>query len=95
MRGTRSLPHLIQYFEENPDEKEYNYGALIYQVLNYEMLVNADVFIGSQGSSFSEDIWLTRYYNGKGMGNYEVTSEGVVAIGNGGLKATPFDCWRR
>jgi hypothetical protein len=85
-------PHLDKYFANHPDEKKYDYGVLLHMVLNFEMLVESDIFIGVYGSSFSQDVWYSRYYRGKGSTNFEYTKEGIVHIGNEGMPR-PFSCW--
>ena len=49
-------PHLDKYFANHPHEKKYDYGVLLPMVLDFEMLVESDIFIGVHGSSFSEDV---------------------------------------
>ena len=87
-------PLVDKYLEDHPEEKAYDYGVILPQVINFELLVNADIFIGVRGSTYSNDIWVTRYHRGKGATNFEYTKDGIVAIENGGLPE-PFDCWRR
>ena len=74
-----------KYLNDHPEEKEYDYGALLSMVVNFEMLVNADIFVGVRGSSYSNDIWKTRYYRGKGEYNYEYTKDGILQVENGGM----------
>ena len=85
-------PHLDKYFANHPDERKYDYGVFLDMVLNFEMLVESDIFIGVHGSSFSNDVWYTRYYRGKGSANFEYTKEGIVHLGNEGIPR-PFACW--
>jgi hypothetical protein len=85
-------PHLDKYFANHPNERKYDYGVLLDMVLNFEMLVESDIFIGVHGSSFSNDVWYTRYYRGKGSANFEYTKEGIVHLGNEGIPR-PFACW--
>mmetsp|Transcript_9807 Transcript_9807/g.14598 ORF Transcript_9807/g.14598 Transcript_9807/m.14598 type:complete len:480 (-) Transcript_9807:151-1590(-) len=86
--------HVNEYLDNHPDEKEYDYGALLPMIVDYEMLVGADIFIGVHGSSYSNDIWKSRYYLGKGKYNYEYTKDGIIPVGNGGLPS-PKHCRRR
>ena len=83
---------LIKYLDKHPDEREYGYGVLLPMVVDYEMLIEADIFIGVRGSSYSNDVWISRYHNGKGLYNYEYTTDGIIPIDNGGLPS-PFECF--
>ncbi len=87
-------PHVDNYLSSHLDEMKYDYGVLLPQFLNFEMLAEADLFIGVRGSTFSEDVWITRYHRGKGLQNFEYTKNGILPIGNGGMPE-PFDCWRK
>ncbi len=85
--------HVDRYLNNHQDEKQYNYGSLLPQVLDFEMMVDSDLFIGVRGSTFSTDVWLTRYYQGKGLNNFEYTkNDGIIPISNGGLPEL-FDCF--
>eukprot|EP00536_Pseudo-nitzschia_multiseries_P015325 jgi/Psemu1/327858/estExt_fgenesh1_pg.C_8580001 len=62
------------------------YGDLLPAVTNFWLALKSDVFIGVRGSTWSEDVWTTRYYLGKGDGNYRYTAtRGLLKIPNGGL----------
>lgn len=65
---------------------ENYFGDLLPSMLNFWLAVRADVFVGVQKSTWSTDVWTTRYYMGKGDRNFEYTRDrGILAIGNGGL----------
>ena len=82
--------HVNKYLDNHPEEKEYGYGALLPMITDYEMLLQADIFIGVHGSSYSNDIWRSRYYLGKGKYNYQYTKDGIIPVGNGGLPSPLF-----
>ena len=69
------------------------FGDLLPSVLNFWLAVRADVFVGVQKSSWSTDVWTTRYYMGKGGRNFEYTStKGIRPIGNAGLPEPHTNC---
>lgn len=69
------------------------FGDLIPSVLNFWLAVQADVFVGVRRSSWSTDVWTTRYYMGKGGRNFEYTSKnGIRSIGNNGLPEPHRNC---
>jgi hypothetical protein len=69
------------------------FGDLLPSMLNFWLAVRADVFVGVQKSSWSTDVWTTRYYMGKGDRNFEYTSDrGILAIGDGGLPKPHKNC---
>mmetsp|Transcript_15843 Transcript_15843/g.39791 ORF Transcript_15843/g.39791 Transcript_15843/m.39791 type:complete len:715 (+) Transcript_15843:217-2361(+) len=71
------------------------FGDLLPSVLNFWLAVRADVFVGVQKSSWSTDVWTTRYYMGKGGRNFEYTStKGIRSIGNAGLPEPHTNCKR-
>lgn len=71
------------------------FGDLLPSVLNFWLAVRADVFVGVQKSSWSTDVWTTRYYMGKGGRNFEYTStKGIRPIGNAGLPKPHTNCKR-
>jgi len=44
-------------------------------------------------SSWSNDVWTMRYYQGKGDGNFEYTpGRGIVPIGTNGMPPPHEDC---
>ncbi|KAI2494612.1 hypothetical protein MHU86_19937 [Fragilaria crotonensis] len=53
-----------KYYAANPDSADY--GSLLQSVVNFHIATEAKAFIGVRGSSYSTDIWTTRYHQGKG-----------------------------
>ena len=78
------------YYKENP--ASMNYGDILPMIVNFYLLTEAEIFIGVRQSSFSTDVWMTRYYQGKGASNYEYTSDGIFLIENGGLPPSHVNC---
>jgi hypothetical protein len=72
---------------------EHYFGDILPSMLNFWLAVRADVFVGVKKSSWSTDVWTTRYYYGRGDRNFEYTSDrGILAIGNGGLPENHKNC---
>jgi hypothetical protein len=83
--------HLMdKYYSEHPHSIDY--GSLLQSVVNFYIATEAKAFVGVRGSSYSTDIWTTRYHQGKGDSNYEYTKEGIVKMGNGGLPPMHTNC---
>ncbi len=78
--------------KENEHEKKIDYGSVLPMMIDFHMLTEAKIFIGVRKSSYSNDVWATRYYQGKGMHNYEYTPEGIFPIENGGLPPPHVNC---
>jgi len=77
-----------EWYLSKKDEIEDNYyGNLVPMVINFYIATEANVFIGVNGSSFSNDVWITRYYQGKGNTNYQYTPQGIIPVPNGGLSS--------
>jgi hypothetical protein len=56
---------------------------LVASVINFFTAVNADIFVGVRGSSYSTDVISARYYQSKdksGLENYIVGPEGIERI---------------
>mmetsp|Transcript_24694 Transcript_24694/g.46959 ORF Transcript_24694/g.46959 Transcript_24694/m.46959 type:complete len:503 (+) Transcript_24694:95-1603(+) len=82
---------LETFYSEHPDVPDH--GSLLQAVVNFHLAVNAAIFIGVRGSSYSTDVWTTRYYLGRGADNYRYTQEGKVeAIENRGLPDPHTNC---
>ena len=81
-----------RYFEENPEENAFYYRYLLPMIVDFHILTEATIFIGVRNSSFSNDVWATRYHQGKGRFNYEYTPEGIFPIENDGLPPPHADC---
>jgi len=81
-----------QYYEANPHAT--NLGGLLDSVVNFYIATEALAFVGVRGSSYSTDIWTTRFHQGKGRMNFEYTPEGIKRIPNGGLPPPHHNCKR-
>ena len=73
--GQRTLQDYYAAHPEVPD-----HGTLLQSVLNFHVAVQADVFVGVKGSSYSTDILTTRYWLGKGNANYRYTPTGIERV---------------
>jgi hypothetical protein len=71
--------------------KDY-YGTIVPQILDFWLAVQADVFVGVLTSTWSTDVWTTRYYQGRGAGNFQYTREGITPVPNGGLPTLQRPC---
>lgn len=69
-----------------------DHGSLVSAVIDFYVAVNSAVFVGVRGSTFSSDVWTTRYHQGNGETNYEYTKEGIDPIENGGLPIPHVNC---
>ncbi|KAG7348789.1 hypothetical protein IV203_011386 [Nitzschia inconspicua] len=59
------------------------YGNILPAMLDFWLAVQADVFVGVMHSSWSTDVWTTRYYQGKGRHNYQyTTTDGIIPLPN-------------
>jgi hypothetical protein len=81
---------LEEYYQAHPDVPDH--GSLLQSVINFDIAVNADLFVGVRKSSYSTDVWTTRYHQGKGDTNYEYTKSGTRKIENGGLPVPHINC---
>ncbi|OEU06624.1 hypothetical protein FRACYDRAFT_254175 [Fragilariopsis cylindrus CCMP1102] len=69
------------------------YGDILPSIINFWLAVNSDIFVGVMKSSWSNDIWTTRYYQGKGIYNFQYTHEGVIIpVENNGLPPPHKNC---
>jgi len=82
-----------KYYKQNPNTIDY--GSLLQSVVNFYVATEAKAFVGVRGSSYSTDIWTTRYHQGKGDRNYEYTRKGIILMENGGLPPKHTDCKHR
>ena len=82
-----------QYYNEHPDS--INYGQLLQSMVNFYIATESTAFVGVRGSSYSTDIWTTRYHQGKGAQNYEYTLDGIQLMDNGGLPPPHKNCPRK
>jgi hypothetical protein len=84
---------LQEYYASHPSIPDH--GSLLQSVVNFHIAVSAEVFIGVEGSSYSTDILTTRYWLGKGNGNYRYTKTGIDRVENGGLPQPHSNCKTR
>lgn len=83
-----------QYYQQHPDVPDH--GSLLQSAMNFDIAVEAAVFVGVRGSSYSTDVWTTRYYMGKGDSNYEYTRhDGIQPMGNRGLPPPHTNCKKK
>lgn len=80
------------WYLSNPTMEFDYFGSVLPSILNFYIATQASVFIGVSKSSWSTDVWTTRYYQGLGSGNFEYTSGGIVAVPNGGLPPPHGNC---
>jgi hypothetical protein len=78
--------------EEEESVPDDYYGSLIPSMMNFYIATQATVFIGVAKSSWSTDVWTTRYYQGKGDTNLEYTSTGIRPLPHGGLPPPHKNC---
>jgi hypothetical protein len=81
---------LQEYYQKHPDVPDH--GSLLQSVINFDIAVNADIFVGVRKSSYSTDVWTTRFHQGKGDTNYEYTKSGTRKIEDGGLPTPHINC---
>lgn len=62
---------LQTYYGSHPEAVDH--GSLLHSVVNFDLAVNADVFIGVRSSSYSTDVLTSRYHMGKGEHNFRYT----------------------
>jgi hypothetical protein len=84
---------LEEYYRSTQGTIEY--GGLVQGMINFHVATEATAFVGVRGSSYSTDIWTTRYHQGKGDTNYEYTLNGIVRMDNGGLPPAHANCKRK
>jgi hypothetical protein len=78
----------------NRDGLPHNYyGSILASIVNFWLAVEAEVFVGVMKSSWSTDVWTTRYFQGKGHNNFQYTVEtGIIPVPNQGLPPTHKNC---
>jgi hypothetical protein len=79
---------LQDFYHSHPDF--LHRGTLLESVINFQIAVDADVFVGVAGSSYSTDVLRTRYFIGKRTENYRYTKTGVERVK--GLVKPHTDC---
>ncbi|GAX11940.1 hypothetical protein FisN_8Lh026 [Fistulifera solaris] len=60
-----------EHYVSHPEVVDH--GSLLHSVVNFDLALNADVFIGVRSSSYSTDVLTSRHYMGKGYHNYRYT----------------------
>ena len=84
---------LERYYQSQSEQPVIDYGSLLPSIINFDVAVEAAVFVGMRSSSWSNSVWTTRYYLGKGHANFEYTRErGIQPIENGGLPPPHQNC---
>jgi len=74
-----------------PLPKNY-FGDILPSLMSFWLAVNADVFVGAMKSSWSNDVWTVRYFQGKGDRNFQYTRDrGIIPVMNNGLPP-PHGC---
>lgn len=87
-------PLLDRYYASHPGSIDY--GSLLQSMINFYVATESTAFVGVSGSSYSTDVWTTRYHQGKGHLNFEYTADrGVVRIPNGGLPPPHKNCGKK
>lgn len=71
---------LGEYYKEREGRQVpvADHGSLLESVINFYAAISAEVFVGVQGSSYSNDVWTTRYWMGKEEQNYRYTNQGTI-----------------
>ena len=83
-------PLVNNYYKDNPNFADH--GTILAMLVDFHVLVEANIFIGVRKSAFSNLIWTLRYYQGKGLYNYEYNRDGIFKIDNGGLPSPHGQC---
>lgn len=82
-----------RYYADHPTTQEL--GTLLEQAINFDLAVQATYFVGVAGSSYSNDVWRTRYYLGKGSQNFRYTRDAIEPVENDGLPNPHGNCKQR
>jgi hypothetical protein len=81
-----------QYYDSSTAPARDYYGSLIPSVMNFYLATKAAIFVGVAGSSWSTDVWTTRYHQGKGGNNFQYTPQGIIPVPNNGLPPPHKNC---
>jgi hypothetical protein len=82
-----------EWYERQHDTPNDFYGSILPSILNFYIATQSTVFVGVDKSSWSADVWKTRYHLGKGSTNYKYTpDQGIVQLSNGGLPPSHLSC---
>lgn len=82
------------WYSAQADVPNDYYGSLVPSVLNFYTATQAAVFVGVAGSSWSTDVWTTRYYQGRGSQNFQYTPSGIIRVPHNGLPPPHENCSR-
>ena len=77
---------------QHSSQQQNVYGSFLPSLINFYVATQAEVFVGVSKSSWSTDVWTTRYYQGKGDGNYQYTPNGITQLDHGGLPPPHKNC---
>ena len=81
-----------KWYSTQPHLEKDHFGSLVPSMLNFYIATHATVFVGVAGSSWSNDVWTTRYHQGKGDANFQYTPSGIIPVPNGGLPDAHKNC---
>jgi hypothetical protein len=82
-----------RWYQTQQNIPEDYYGSILPSILNFYIATQATVFVGVDKSSWSTDVWTTRYLLGKGRFNYKYTiDKGIIPVLNGGLPEPHKNC---
>jgi len=68
---------LQDYYNAHPESPQY--GSLLESALNFDIARQAHMFVGVHGSSYSTEVWTTRYLEERPF-NYAYTQEGLESL---------------
>jgi hypothetical protein len=88
----KQQPQLHHSSSQQQQQKQNVYGSILPSLINFYVATQAQVFVGVSKSSWSTDVWTTRYYQGKGDGNYQYTPDGIKQLNHGGLAPPHKNC---
>jgi hypothetical protein len=82
-----------RWYQQQQNVPRDYYGSILPSILNFYIATEAAVFIGVDKSSWSTDVWTTRFYLGKGSSNFKYTpTEGILPVSSGGLPPPHKNC---
>jgi hypothetical protein len=82
-----------RWYKQQDDVPDDYYGSLLPSVLNFYIATQATVFVGVEKSSWSTDVWATRFHLGRGESNFKYTpNNGIVPLENGGRPPIHLSC---
>jgi hypothetical protein len=81
-----------RWYSMQADVPNDYYGSLVPSVLNYYIATHAAIFVGVEGSSWSTDVFTSRFGQGKGSANFQYTPDGIIPVANSGLPPSHNDC---